>query len=196
MFNIIFVLYTLVFYAFLPFVVFVDVVFRKADLLFVSPEAIKKRRAEQENAFFRFVRSQIHTKMLRMIMHQLLYTFYAITLFLVVLNQSFTKTKENTMSHWYNYFVGLFSLCLLGGELNAWRLQGRFVSLWTLQSIATQVLLLTGGLMTFFFHKDNNKDIDRADISGNHPISIAETFIAAAVWMAYFRFHISFRHQS
>ena len=42
-FNIIFVPYTLIFFTFLPLVVLLDIIFGKADLLFVSPEVLKER---------------------------------------------------------------------------------------------------------------------------------------------------------
>ena len=67
-FNIIFMPYALILFCLLPPVVLLDIVFRRADLLFVSPKALKERRTK-ENPFFGFVRSQIHLKMLRLMMH-------------------------------------------------------------------------------------------------------------------------------
>ena len=120
-------------------------------------------------------------------MHHWSQLVFAITLYLVVQNPN--KTEENRMAHWYNYLAGFFSLFLLFDGLRSLNVRRKNVSQWALQSIFTQILLLAGGVITLFYHSnDSNKDIDRADISGNHPISIAETFIAAAVWMAYFRF--------
>ena len=164
LFNIIFVPYTLIFFAFLPAVVSFDVVFRNADLLFVTPEALRERakqnrlkgrrgkddppqeerveleelrgaeenrteemRVEPENLFFRFFRSQIHTKMLRIIMHHWSQLVFAITLFLVVWNPY--KTDENRMHHWYNYLAGFCSVFLL---LDGLRLHELVRSSWCL----------------------------------------------------------------
>ena len=96
-FNIIFVPYTLVLFSFLPLVVLLDILFRDADLLLVTPAALKER-GSKENPFFGFFRSQIHIKILRMIMYHWSQVFYLITLFLVVQNPN--KTEENRMSHW------------------------------------------------------------------------------------------------
>ena len=189
-FNIIFVPYTLIFFTFLPLVVLLDIIFGKADLLFVSPEVLKER-GSPDKPLFGYFRKRIHTKVLRVIMHHWSQLVFAITLYLVVQNPN--KTEENRMAHWYNYLAGFFSLFLLFDGLRSLNVRRKNVSQWALQSIFTQILLLAGGVITLVYHSnDSNKDIDRADISGNHPISIAETFIAAAVWMAYFRFYFLF----
>ena len=184
-FNIIFMPYALIFFCLLPPVVLLDIVFRKADLLFVSPKALKERRTK-ENPFFGFVRSQIHLKMLRLMMHHWSQLFYVITLFLVVQNPN--RSEENRMNHWYNYVAAAFSLSILFNETLAWKLRGRKVSKWCLQHIATQVLFLAGWTTTLCYQSIvTNVNVDRADISGNSLISIAETFLAAGVFMAYFR---------
>ena len=184
-FNIIFMPYALIFFCLLPPVVLLDILFRKADLLFVSPKALKERRTK-ENPFFGFFRSQIHLKMLRLMMHHWSQLFYVITLFLVVQNPN--RSEENRMNHWYNYVAAAFSLSILFNETLAWKLRGRKVSKWCLQHIATQVLFLAGWTTTLCYQSIvTNANVDRADISGNSLISIAETFLAAGVFMAYFR---------
>ena len=85
-----------------------------------------------------------------------------------------------------------FSIGLLWNEVLALRLRRRNVSKWVLQNIATQILFLAGWGTTFVYHYfHSNRNVERADISGNSLLSIAETFLAAGVFLAYFRFHIS-----
>ena len=185
-FNIIFVPYTLLLFSFLPLVVLLDILFRDADILFITPAALEKR-GSHDNPFFGFFRSQIHIKMLRMIMYHWSQVFYLITLFLVVQNPN--KTEENRMSHWYNYMAVGFSFGLLWNEVLTVWLRKKGVSKWVIQNIVTQILFLAGWGTTFAyqcFH--SNRNVDRADISGNSLLSIAETFLAAGVFMAYFRF--------
>ena len=189
MFNIIFIPYTLILFSFLPFVVVLDLLFRDADLLFVSPTALKGRGVMRENPFFGFFRSKVHMKLLRMFVYHWSQAFYLMTLFLVVQNPN--KTEENRMSHWYNYAAVVFSLGLLSNEIMALKLRKRNVSKWVLQNVATQIFFLTGWVTTLVYHKHHsNRDVDRADISGDNLLSVAETFIAAGVFMAYFRFKI------
>ena len=185
-FNIIFVPYTLVFFSFLPFVVILDTLFRNADILFITPEALRER-GDRENPFFGFFRSRIHMKILRMIMYHWSQAVYLVTLFLVVQNPE--KTEENRMGHWYNYLAAVFSTGFLFTGVQALKLRKWNVSKWVLQSIATQVLLLAGWVMTLIHHHvHSGRNVDRADISGNSLLSIAETCLAAGVFMAYFKY--------
>ena len=86
-----------------------------------------------------------------------------------------------------------FSIGLLWNEVLTVKRRKKSVSKWVIQNIATQILFLAGWGTTFVYsHSHSNRNVDRADISGNSLLSIAETFLAVGVFMAYFRFHISF----
>ena len=192
----------LIFLCILPFVMILDL-FRNADLLFVSPKVLKKRQTG-ESRVFQIFRKWIHLKMLRVILQNWSALIYLTLLGVVVWNPN--KTPENRMNHWYIYTAAYFALCNLVDSTVKFFSHTRLssclrgcgkkpnfdfqrVSKWIHASIVTQLLLLIGLGLTFVFHLTNgNKDLDRADISGNHLISVAETFIAVAVFLAYFRF--------
>ena len=182
----------------LPFVMIVDL-FRNADLFFVSPKILKERQTGESWVFQKF-RKWIHLKMLRVILQNWSALIYLILLGVVVWNPA--KTAENRMNHWYNYTAAYFALCILVDAtvkfFSHTRLRGcgkkanfdfQRVSKWIPLIFVTQFLLLIGLGLTFVYHLTNdNEDLDRANISGNHLISVAETFIAVAVFLAYFRF--------
>ena len=195
-FNVCYMPLMLLFLCVFPFVLIVDL-FMNADLLFVSPKVLEQRKIG-ESKVFRFFRKWIHLKMLRVIIQNWSACLYLTLLGIVVWNPN--KTADNRMSHWYNYTAAYFAFCILVDSTVVFfshtRLSsctGSFdfqrASKWIPASIVTQLLLLIGMGLTFVFHLANdNKDLDRADISGNHLISVAETFIATAVFLAYFRF--------
>ena len=184
----------------LPFVMIVDL-FRNADLFFVSPKILKERQTGESWVFQKF-RKWIHLKMLRVILQNWSALIYLILLGVVVWNPN--KTAENRMNHWYIYTAAYFAICILVDATVKFVSHTRLAcclrgcgknfdfqraSMWIPASIVTQLLLLIGLGLTLIYHLTNdNKDLDRADISGNHMISVAETFIAAAVFLAYFRF--------
>ena len=70
---------------FSPFVVALDLIFQKADILFVNQRVLKER-GTPENPIFAFFRSQIHLKIQRMVVYHWIQLFYLATLFLVVQN--------------------------------------------------------------------------------------------------------------
>ena len=195
-FNVRYMLPMLGFLCILPFVLIVDL-FRNADLLFVAPQL----EAGESKVFRRF-RKWIHLNMLRVIVQNWSALINLILLGIVVWNPN--KTPENRMNHWYNYTAAYSSLCILvhftvvffsqtrlssclrgeKGKVDFWR-----SSMWITTGIVNQVFLLIGLVLSFGYHMAyDNKDLNRADISGNHMISVAETFIAVAVFLAYFRF--------
>ena len=85
LFNIIFIPYHLLLFCFSPFVVGLDLIFQKADILFVNQRVLKER-GTPENSIFAFFRSQIHLKIQRIVVYHWIQLFYLATLFLVVQN--------------------------------------------------------------------------------------------------------------
>ena len=92
------------------------------------------------------------------------------------------------MNHWYNYLAAIFSAGFLLRGLQSWKLRKTKDLKWCLQEISTEVLFLTGWTATLIYQTFcTNANVDRANISGNNMVSIAETFLALGVFMAYFR---------
>ena len=90
--------------------------------------------------------------------------------------------------HWYNYLAAIFSVGFLLRGLQSWKLRKTKDLKWCLQEISTEVLFLTGWTATLIYQTFcSNANVDRANISGNNMVSIAETFLALGVFMAYFR---------
>ena len=99
LFNIIFTPYHLLLFCFFPFVVGLDLIFQKADILFVNQKVLKER-GTTENSIFAFFRSQIHLKIQRMVVYHWIQLFYLATLFLVVQNPN--KESPYLKCVWYN----------------------------------------------------------------------------------------------
>ena len=237
--------YVLALYSVLPFVVFADF-FRKADLLFVTPCTLARRRRYtgvtlhdqmkknlghneeedeeeshvDENRFFHFFRTVVHTPVFRMIAHDVIQWLY-LAMLLVCLwafwqptaitgpaSQDLVRSNPNKTEstrlmdmhidrglteHSLVITAVVFTVIFLLEDIKKMVMKRYlfFKSFWNPFSFVSHLLLVVGSsiLKIYFSYYAEGKtsaDYDRANISGNHPISVGMTLVSISVGMKIF----------
>ena len=169
-------------------VVFFDL-FRDADILFVRSETIEKRRyfggygnqgKTRENWFFAYFRKKIHIKIYRMIIGHFFYAVYLCLLVLMVWNPYEHEDEHwNHWKDWYSYLAGFTAFNLLVDDIINLCTTGAkrfFKSFWNPYNLTKNLTMVMGLLVGVF-----SEDLNRANLSGNHPLNIAGSLVSVAI---------------
>ena len=201
---------SVVIFCFYPLVVVADF-FRNADILFVSPkvwqERAKKKKAEEiEPCVFRFFRRAIHTKTLSMTVAHALHFIYIALLCYIVLAEKLdppvveapeasvdrkrlrTLGEENKLRKSMKTVFVFTAMLFFDDLLNFYYKRRRYIkSFWNPFSLFNHLLMLTGLVITFHYDTKENSELDRADISGDHPINIGSSLLALGIGLEVFK---------
>ena len=206
--NLQYVPYSLLISLFYPIFVVLDFA-READLLFVSPAALKQRKKNQrqnrtgeedpkgdnleENRLFGFFRNAVHTPIFSMISTHAFQSIYLALLFIMIWHRPIKRpTLEERMYSYVRMVVTGFALMLLVDDVETLYRRRRqfFESFWNNYSILTNLMMLTGLLIQLGFEVIVPKPVDeddRPNLSGNDPMSIAVTLYSIAVGLEVFK---------
>lgn len=205
--NLMFVPYSLLISLFYPIFVVLDFT-RDADLLFVSPAALKKRKKNQsqrkpgeedpqgndleENRLFGFFRNAMHTPIFCMISTHAFQSTYLALLILMIWHRPTSHDDEERINFYVRMAVTGFALMLLVDDVTTLYRRRRqfFESFWNNYSIFTNLMMLTGLLIQLgldvILPGDEDED-DRPKMTGNDPMSIAVTLYSIAVGLEVFK---------
>ena len=213
--NLKYVPYSLLISLFYPIVVLLDFT-RDADLLFVSPAALKQRKKNQrrsrtgeedpgdleENRFWSFFRNAVHTPIFRMISTHFYQVVYLVLLMVMIWHRPISSPVEEkdlleeTIYYYVRMVVTVFALTLLVDDVATLFRRRRqfFESFWNTYSLLTNLLMLTGlltqlGLEVYLdtLGEEDMDEDDRPNLSGNDPMSVAVTLYAIAVGLEFFK---------
>ena len=205
--NLKFVPYSLLISLFYPIFVVLDFV-RDADLLFVSPAALKQRKRNQsqrrpggedlqgndlkENRLFGFFRNAVHTPIFSMISNHTFQSTYLALLILMIWHRPTTNPDLERMYFSVRMAVTGFALMLLVDDFETlYRRRNQFFeSFWNNYSILTNLMMVSGLLIQLgldvIVEQPGDED-DRPKMSGNDPLSIAVTLYSIAVGLEVFK---------
>ena len=178
------VLFMIIYFFIFPFIVLFDIVSCNNDILFESPEKIKKRQYEpsccrKERKLKAFCRGLIHTPIFRIVIHHSLEAFFLVCVFLSTVDPLDIYGEKKVQ--WYDYLTGMFiTLYILGDFVEIYRSGSRFCkSFWVIYNFSTSLLLMIGKITTgsAFCHMDHGDD-DRARLSGNAHANVGTTIFA------------------
>ena len=207
--NLKYVPYSLLIFLFYPVIIVLDFT-RNADLLFVSPAALKQRKKNQrqsrpgeedpqqdndleENRLFGFFRNAVHTPIFSMISTHAFQFMYLVLLIIMIWHRPITRSDlEERMYFYVRMVVTGFALMLLVDDVETLyrRRMQFFESFWNNYSILTNLMMLTGLLIQLGFEVIVPKPVDedhRPYMSGNDPMSIAVTLYSIAVGLEVFK---------
>ena len=214
--NVKYVPYSLLISLFFPLVVVLDFT-RDADLLFVSPAALKQRKKNksrsrtgeedpqqdndlEENRLFGFFRNAVHTPIFSMISTHAFQIMYLVLLIIMIWHRPITRSdlEKRLSDGWKDVYVRMvvtgFALMLLVDDIETLYRRRRqfFESFWNNYSILTNLMMLTGLLIQLGFEvighgRKPMDEDDRPDMSGNDPMSIAVTLYSIAVGLEVFK---------
>ena len=187
------VLFLIFFFFVFPFIVLFDIVSCNNDILFESPEKIKKRQDEpsccrKESKPKAFIRGLIHTPIFRIVIHHFLEAFFLVCVFLSTVDPlDVYKEKE---VHWYDYLTCVYLILYLLGDLVEFHCAGsRFRrSFWLTYNFSTSLLLGIGNIttVTAFYYMDDDDD-DRARLSGNAVANVGATITSFSALLVMLR---------
>ena len=178
-----------------PFVIFIDF-FRKADLLFVTPQEQKKQDMKEisnkgENKFFSFFRSTIHTPVFRMNMTHVALFIYICLVCVCVQTDTAERGGTSRIEEWYMVLTGIITLTFLAEDIKSLMSQGikRFLKVfWNPFVLLTNLLLVIGGSIVVIYHfVKPDENVDRNKMSGNHPVNIGTTLMAIGAGLKVFQ---------
>ena len=164
--------------------------FRKADLLFVSPEAKRNRlkgdEHESENSgCFERIRGMLHTPLLRVIPY---FSFQVLYLILLILSIMHSIDPASATLDKHLYEISLMSITLwislnslIDDIINLFRpmhLQSR----WNILSLIGNVLLILGAVLMYSFDNTDKP----ADLPGYHQVNVGRTMVSYGAGIQFF----------
>ena len=177
-----------------PFIVLFDILSCNNDILFESPEQLKKNQHEpscckKERKPKRFFRGLIHTPIFRIVIHHFLEAFFLLCVFLSTVDPLDIYNEKKVK--WYDGLMIMFvTLYLLGDIVELFRAGSRlFRSFWLIYNFVTSLLMMIGGItsaIAFTYYIDVDSD-DRARLSGNAAPNVGATIFAFAAPLAMLR---------
>ena len=185
-------LFILFYFFVFPFIVLFDILSCNNDILFESPEQLKRHQHEiscsgKERKVKAFCRGLIHTPIFRIVIHHFLEAFFLVCVFLTTIDPLDVYNEKKMQ--WYDGLLGMFvTLYLLGDIVELVRARSRFRSFWLIYNFATSLLMMMGGITTAIaFHCMEDDDDDRARLSGNAVPNVGTTIFAFAAPLAMLR---------
>ena len=143
--RIVLVILFMLFYFFIfPFIVLFDILSCNNDILFESPEQLKRHRHEpkEEIKLKAFCRGLIHTPIFRIVIHHFLEAFFLVCVLLTTIDP-LDVYKEKKVQ-WYDGLLWMFlTLYLLGDIVELFRARSRFwSSFWLIYNFLTSLLMM------------------------------------------------------
>ena len=180
-------IYALCIFILYPFIIFIDIVFRDNDIMFLSPdEKSAKLKGFKENRFFRWFRERLHRTVFRIIVHHFLELFFLVVVFLSVVDPKDVIGKSEY--HWYDITFAIFiASYLLDDIVGLVVRKGRsFSSFWHFYKFINSSILAVG-LLTYYISFRKLKHDDRSHLSGNHEANIGASIFAVGGTLALLR---------
>ena len=185
--NVLSVLFAFLLY---PIVILVDSVFREGTILFESPEEFSARRNRQrpedegcgcvhacmipESGFWRFFRTRMHCPTYRIWTHAFCEILFISLLYISLSkprqqNEDPTSKSQQIIEDFAMYsFVLNF---LINDIVEITRRSGMFFSsFWNVYTLLANIVLLSGGALTFIIHKfrdQTEESVNRAKLPGD-----------------------------
>ena len=168
-----------------PIIIVIDTLFRKNDLLFLSP-ACKEEREEKENRFFGFYRWAMHKPIFRIIFHHFLEAIFLILVFFSTWDP--LDNFHEKQIHFYDILLGIFVLFYVIDDVLGLRRRGwaNFSSFWHTFNFCNSVMFLIGIIVAYSSYTLLPND-NRATLSGNHGVNIGATVYSIAATFALLR---------
>ena len=165
-----------------PFIVLIDILFRKNDLLFISPV----EKEEKENKFFSFYRWAMHKPIFRIIFHHFLETIFLILVFLSTWDPSDTFHAKEIW--FYDILLGIFVFSYVIDDIVGLRRRGwaNFSSFWHTFNFINSIMFLLGMIVSYWSFNYLPND-NRATLSGNDSVNIGATVYSIAATFALLR---------
>jgi len=164
-----------------PFIVLIDTLFRKNDLLFISPA-----ETPAENKFFAFYRWAMHKPIFRIIFHHFLELIFLILVFLSTWDP--LDTFHDKQIWFYDILLAVFVLSYVIDDIVGLRRRGwaNFSSFWHTFNFINSIMFLLGMIVSYCSYKFLPND-NRATLSGNHNVNIGATVYSIAATFALLR---------
>jgi len=177
----------------------VDSLFREGQILFESPKGrrntdgggwnVLRMSVPEESKFWHFFRKKMHSPIYRIWVHALSEVFFISMVYLSLSKprrQNLEIQDANLQSEqiWTDLVVCLLLLHYLINDVVeiVRRTRVFFSSFWNVYTLVANIVLLSGGLITFGFHQyydmDPESTNNRAELPGSDPLSIGVTLIA------------------
>ena len=192
-----------------PFVVLADL-FRKGDIMFVNPKALKERRLKKKNLeklqgdeegspkdCFDYFRKRMHIPMFRMIPYFAIQVAYLILLCISIWNPADPVVafadllKHGKTEHlWAAIFMIIAFIIavnfLVDDIIHLFRPQ-HYQSFWSIFSLITHLLLVGGAFLAGVSYCGTIKKEELANLSGNDPVNVGMVMLSFGAGLEFFR---------